>query len=150
MESWFLNTAQTLSLCSGSTDSKTLDYQRTNPREYQIVRTHTKETTWIQDQASPNPHLKNKTKIQTQSSADSITTSLSLAHQRKKKLAHRNSALISPYKKLIQTTGLTLEGRNQKEERIQLWSLGKGDLKHNKLKKKNEKAEKYCTNELTN
>ena len=26
-------------------------------------------------------------------------------------------------------------GRNQKEERIQLWSLGKGDLKQNKLKK---------------
>ena len=24
-----------------------------NPREYQIVRTHTKETTWIQDPASP-------------------------------------------------------------------------------------------------
>ena len=27
---------QTLSLWSGSTDSKTLDYQRTNPKEYQI------------------------------------------------------------------------------------------------------------------
>ena len=36
---------QALSLWSGSTDSKTLDYQRTNPREYQIVRTHTKEAT---------------------------------------------------------------------------------------------------------
>ena len=36
---------QALSLWSGSTDSMTLDYQRTNPREYQIVRTHTKETT---------------------------------------------------------------------------------------------------------
>ena len=33
------------------------------------------------------------------------------------------------------------EGRNQKEERIQPWSLRKGDLKHNNLKKKNEKAE---------
>ena len=39
---------QALRLLSGNTDSKTLDYQRTNPREYQIVRTHTKETTWIQ------------------------------------------------------------------------------------------------------
>ena len=29
----------------GLTDSKTLDCQRTNPREYQTVRTHTKETT---------------------------------------------------------------------------------------------------------
>ena len=43
---------QALTLWSGSTDSKTLHYQRTNPREYQIVRTHTKETTWIQDLAS--------------------------------------------------------------------------------------------------
>ena len=34
--------------------SKTLDYQITNPREYQIVRTHTKETNWIQDPESPN------------------------------------------------------------------------------------------------
>ena len=32
---------------------------------------------------------------------------------------------------------------------IQPWSLGKGDLKHNKLKKNNEKAEKYYTNEET-
>ena len=36
---------QVPSLWSGSTDSKTLDYQRTNPREYQIGRTHTRETT---------------------------------------------------------------------------------------------------------
>ena len=36
---------QSLSLWSHSTDSKTLDYQGTNPREYQIVITHTKETT---------------------------------------------------------------------------------------------------------
>ena len=54
MESSFLTRDQALSLSSGSTDSKTLDYQRTNPREYQIVRTHTKETTGIQDPASPN------------------------------------------------------------------------------------------------
>ena len=45
---------QALSLWSGTTDSKTLDYQRTKPRECQIVRTHTEETTWIQDPASPN------------------------------------------------------------------------------------------------
>ena len=45
VESSFLNRDQALSLWSGSTDSKTLDNQRTNPRKYQIVRTHTKETT---------------------------------------------------------------------------------------------------------
>ena len=36
---------QAMRLWSWSTDSKSLDYQRTNPREYEIVRTHTKETT---------------------------------------------------------------------------------------------------------
>ena len=45
VESSFLTRDQTLSLWSRSTDSKTLDYQKTNPREYQIVRAHTKETT---------------------------------------------------------------------------------------------------------
>ena len=40
---------QALSLWSQNADSKTLDYQRTNPREYQILRIITKETTWIQD-----------------------------------------------------------------------------------------------------
>ena len=48
------NRDQALGLWSGSTHSKTLYYQRTNPRAYQIVRTHTKETTCIQDLASPN------------------------------------------------------------------------------------------------
>ena len=38
-----------------------------------------------------------------------------------------------------------LEGRNQKEKSIQPWSLRKGDLEHNKLKKikNNEKVEKF-------
>ena len=50
----FLTRDQALRLWSGSTDSKTLDYQRINPREHQIVRAHTKETIWIQDPASLN------------------------------------------------------------------------------------------------
>ena len=54
VESSFLIRDQTLSLWSGSTDSKTLDYQRNNPREDQTVRTRTKEPIWIQDPASPN------------------------------------------------------------------------------------------------
>ena len=45
---------KTLNLWSEIIDSKTLNYHRTNPREYQIVITHTKETTWIQDPTSPN------------------------------------------------------------------------------------------------
>ena len=43
VESLFLTRGQALKLWSGSTDSKTLDYQRTNPREYQIVKTHTRK-----------------------------------------------------------------------------------------------------------
>ena len=124
MESSFLTRDQALSLWSGSTNSKTLDYQRTNPREYQVVRTHTKETTGIQDLASHNHQehpvqdasfkQKNKTKIQTQSSADRITTSLSLAHQRKNKQINKNSAQISTYRKLTQTTGPNLGGQKPK------------------------------------
>ena len=65
-----------------------------NPREYQIVRIHRKETTWIQDLASPNHKYhpvqdtsakQQTTKIQTQSSVDRITTSFSLAQQRTNK-----------------------------------------------------------------
>ena len=38
--------------------------------------------------------------------------------------------------KLTQPPDQPWEGRNQKEERIHPWSLGKGDLKLNKFKKK--------------
>jgi len=37
----------------------------------------------------------------------------------KSKQTNKSSAQISFYKKLTQTTGTTLEGRNKKEERIQ-------------------------------
>ena len=55
MEYLFLTRDQALSLWSGSTDSKTLDYQRTNPREYKILRIHTKETTVTQDPGITQP-----------------------------------------------------------------------------------------------
>ena len=161
----FQDRDQALRLCSGSTDSKTLDYQRIpNLRECQIVRIPTKATTCIQDQHHPitsstlckMPHPKNKQdKIQTQSSADRITTSLSPAHQRgRKKKAyllppeckHKSHPTWSLHKPLDQT----YEGRDQKRERIQPWKLGKGDLEHNKFKKTNEKAEKCFTHERTN
>ena len=41
--------------------------------------------------------------------------------------------------KLTQTTGPNLEGRNKKEERIQPWSLGKGELKCNKFEKRKDR-----------
>ena len=67
VESSFLTRDQDLSLWSGNIDSKILDYQRNSPREYQIVRTHTKDTTHS-TQHHPNssstlcrtPHLNNK------------------------------------------------------------------------------------------
>ena len=135
---------QALSLWSGSTDSKTLDYRRTNPKEYQIVRTHTKETTWIQDPASPShqlplcrtPHLKNKMKIQTQGLPPHSALSIRGKTNIWTKTQHKSHPIQSSHKPLDQPE----ESRNQKEERIQLSSrkefnfpssLGKEDLKHN-------------------
>ena len=50
--------------------------------------------------------------------------------ERKKKTQHKSHPIRSLHKPLDQLQ----EGRNQKEERIQPLSLGKGDLKHGKLK----------------
>ena len=67
--------------------------------------------------------------MQTQSSADRITPSLSLALRGKTdKTTDKNSAQVSPYTKLTQTTGPTLGGQKPKgrknstfgEVRIQL------------------------------
>ena len=61
------------------------------------------------------------------------------------KIQHESHPIQSLQKPLDQPQ----EGRKQKEERSQHLSLGKGDLKHDKLKI-NEKAEKYYKNEGTN
>ena len=88
----------------------------------------------------------NKTKIQTQSLAERIITSLSPAHHRKKK----NSAQISPYTKLTQTTAPILGGQKPKgKEEFNLEARERETSNTISLKKK-EKAEKYCTNEGTN
>ena len=52
--------------------------------------------------------------MQTQSSADRITTSLNLADQGKNKQTNKNSAQILPYKKLTQITGSNLGGKKPK------------------------------------
>ena len=73
MESLFLTRDQALSLWRGSTDSKTLDSQRINPREYQIMRTHTNEPLEYKTRHHPTtsstlcrtPHLNNKQKYKT-------------------------------------------------------------------------------------
>ena len=52
------------------------------------------------------------------------------------KQTNKNSPQISPYKKLKQTTRPTLETRNKEEKKIQPFSLGIGELKHNNFLKK--------------
>ena len=47
--------------------------------------------------------------------------------------------------KLTQTARPILEEQKPKGKRIQLWSLWKGDLKHNKLKKKIMKKQRNTT-----
>ena len=86
--------------------------------------------------------------MKTQSSADSITTSHSPAHQRGHKNLtsfHQNASTSHTLHEAHTSywTNVTHEGRNQKEERIQPLSLGKGDLKHSKIGGKKEKTEKY-------
>ena len=66
------------------------------------------------------------------------------------KQTSKNSAQISPYMKLIQTTGPTLGGKKPKGRNDSTLKPGKGDLKHNNYKKNNEKTEKYYTNEGAN
>ena len=100
---------------------------------------------------------KNKTKIQIISSADKSTTSLSLAHQKKTK---QNKQTNKQTKTL--STNLTL----YKAYRNHCANLTRAEIKRKKefnlearekeisntvsLKKNNENADKYCTNEGTN
>ena len=65
------------------------------------------------------------------------------------KQTNKNSAQISPYVKLTQTTGPTLGGQKPKRRKNSTLKFGRGDLKDNKFNN-NEKAEKYYTNEETN
>ena len=128
---------QALSLWSGSTDSKTLDYQRINPREYQIVRTHTKETTEYKTQHHSTtsstlcrtPHLNNKQNKNTNviiSRQDNHLTQF--AHQRKNKQINKKSPKLSPYMKLTQTTGSTLGGQKPKGRKHSTLKPGKRRL----------------------
>ena len=52
--------------------------------------------------------------------------------------------------KLTQTTGPILGGQKPKGRNNSTLKPGKGNLKHNNLKKNNEKTEKYYTNEGAN
>ena len=81
------------------------------PPEYKICHHPTTSSTLCGTFHQSN---NNNNKIQTQSSADRITTSLSLSYQRKNKQRKENSAQISPYMKLAQTTESSLGGQKLK------------------------------------
>ena len=85
-------------------------------------------------------------KIQTQSSAGLPPHSALPIRVGNKTTQLKSHPIWSLHKPLDQP----YESRNQKKDRIQTWSLGKEDLKYNKFFLKNEKAEKYYTNEGTN
>ena len=116
---------QTLNLWSEITDSKTLDYQRTSHRVYQIVRTHTKETTWIQDPASPNhqwqPVQDATSKQQTKQNTNPIISKqeyhLTQPCPSEEKQTNRISTQNWPYLNLTKTPGPTLRRKNQREEK---------------------------------
>ena len=111
---------QALSLWSRGTDSKTLDYWRTNLREYQIVRTHTKETTWI-TQHHPTtsstlckmPHLNKKQNKNTNPITSRQDYHLTQPCPSEEKQTNK-TVQISPYKKLTKTTVPTLGGQKLK------------------------------------
>ena len=104
VESSFLTRDQTLRLWSGSTDSKTLDYQRTNPSEYQIVRIHRNKTTSIQDPASPN-HLH---PVQDSSSKQQTKQKYKPNHQQTGLLPHSALPIRGKTNKQKLSTSLTL------------------------------------------
>ena len=93
------------------------------------MRTHTKETTRIQDPSITQPPVapcagassEQQTKVQTQSSADRITNSLSLAHQRKNK--HKLGTNLTLYKAYTnQWTNLRrAETKRKKEFNLEVW-----------------------------
>ena len=96
------------------------------------MRTHTKETTRIQDPSITQPPVApcagrliqttNTTKVQTQSSADRIITSLRLAHQRK---TNKQTNKSHPIQMLTQTTGPTLRGQKPKRRKNSALKPGK-------------------------
>ena len=116
---------------------RAIAFSRANPREYRIVRTHTKGTTVIQHLASPNtsstpcrtPHLNNKQNKNTNQITSiqdyHLTPSCPSEEKQTNKQANKNSAQISPYMKLMQTTAPTLGGQKPKGRKNSTLKSGK-------------------------
>ena len=110
------------------------------PLEYKTRHHPTTSKHPVQDATSKQP-----TKQKYRPNHHRIPTSLSLAHQRKNK--QKNSAQISPCKKLTQTIGPTLGGQKPKGRKNSTLKPGKRRpqthyAKKKKKRKKNLKSEK--------
>ena len=104
----------------------------TSPREYQIVRTRTKETTWMQDHHPTTsstlcrtPHLNNKLNKNTNQIISRQDYYLTQPCPSEEKQTNKTSAQISSYRKLTQTTGPTLGGQKPKGRKNSALKPGK-------------------------
>ena len=117
----------------GISQARVLEWgaMRTNPMEYQIVRTHTKETTWTQDHTTTSstlcrtPHLNNKQKYKPYHQQTGLPPHSALTIRGKTNKETKISAQISPYTKLTQTTGPTLGGQKPKGRKNSILKPGK-------------------------
>ena len=107
--------------------SKTLEYQRTpNAREYQIVRTHTKETTWIQDPASPTTssflcRMAHPNKKQDKTTNPNISRGLPIHSALGIRVGWgRTSAKSHPIRSLHKSLGQTYEGKPKGRKNLTL------------------------------
>ena len=99
-------------------ESQHRELTQRKPLEYKTRYHPTTSKHPVQDAASKQP-----TKQKYRPNHHRITTSLSLAHQRKNK--QKNSAQISPYRKLTQTIGPTLGGQKPKGRKNSTLEPGK-------------------------
>ena len=129
VKSLLLAQDQALSLWVGSADSKTLDYQRTpNPKEYQTERHSQRQPLLYKTQhhlttssvlrRKPHPN-KDQEKVQTPSSADTMTTSLSLPIRGKEqnKTQHKSHPIQSLHKPTLRRA----EAKRKKEFNLEAW-----------------------------
>ena len=122
VDSLFLTRDQTLSPWSGSTDSKTLD-TRGQPQGRLTQRKPLGYKTQHHPATSSalcrTPRLSNKQNRSTRPTISRQGDPLTQPCPSEEKQAGKNSAQISPYTKLTQTTWPTLGGKKPNEERIQ-------------------------------
>ena len=153
--SWFLgelgggakNLDQALSIWSGSTDSNTLDYQRTNPRGIKSWELTQRKPLEYKSRHHPTsnctlrrtPHLNNNQNKNTNpiiNRKDYHFTQCCPLEEKQTNKQAKTQHKCHPIRIFPKPLDQPKEDRNKKEVRIQHWSLGKGDFKHKKLKKK--------------